>query len=86
MFTKKLAPGLGLAEEPNLKFNEVESFGMNRCQIIANGLLEAQAQGNDSPEARLDSIVQQFSLVNLDWERAYLNGNSEDIYQFAVDC
>ena len=86
LFTKKLAPGLGLAEEPNLKFSEVESFGMNRCQIITNGLLEAQAQGNDNPEARLDSILQQFSLVNLDWERAYLNANSEDIYQFAVSC
>ena len=47
LFTKRLAPGLGLAEEPNIRFTEVESFGMNRCQIIANGLLKAKAQGNN---------------------------------------
>jgi len=38
---KLLAPGLALAEEPNQKFTAQESFGMNRCQIITNGFLEA---------------------------------------------
>jgi len=35
-----VAPGLA-AEEPNQKFTAQESFGMNRCQIITNGFLEA---------------------------------------------
>jgi hypothetical protein len=39
LFPKLLAPGLGLAEEPDYKFAAQESFGMNRCQIVANGLL-----------------------------------------------
>jgi hypothetical protein len=39
LFTKLLAPGLALAEEPDRKFAAKESFGMNRCQIVANGLL-----------------------------------------------
>ena len=41
LFTMQLLPGLGLAEEPDQKFGVHESFGMNRCQIVANGLLEA---------------------------------------------
>jgi hypothetical protein len=50
LFTKLLAPGLALAEEPDCKFAAVESFGMNRCQIVANGLLEAWQNGDESPE------------------------------------
>lgn len=80
LFTKPLAPGLGLAEEPNCKFVTQESFGMNRCQIVANGLLEAWHKGDELPESRMNAIFQNFSLVGIDWQRAYLNANSEDIY------
>jgi len=80
LFTLQLAPGLGSAEEPNQKFAENESFGMNRCQIVANGLLTAWYQGDDSPEKRMQSIYEQFSLLGIDIERTYLNANSEDIY------
>lgn len=80
LFTKLLAPGLGLAEEPDFKFSAQESFGMNRCQIIANGLLEAWHVGNESPESRIASIYQQFSLAGIDLRHSYLNANSQDIY------
>ncbi len=80
LFTMQLAPGLGLAEEPNQKFGVQESFGMNRCQIVANGLLEAWHQGDDSPEGRMKAIAGQFSLLEIDLQRPYLNANSEDIY------
>lgn len=80
LFTKPLAPGLGLAEEPDYKFAAQESFGMNRCQIVANGLLEAWHKGDELPEARMNAIFKHFSLVGIDWHRAYLNANSEDIY------
>lgn len=80
LFTMQLAPGLGLAEEPNQKFGVQESFGMNRCQIVANGLLEAWYQGDDSPERRMKGIVGQFSLLGIDLQRPYVNANSEDIY------
>ncbi|MBD2451456.1 hypothetical protein H6G76_30910 [Nostoc sp. FACHB-152] len=80
LFTKLLAPGLALAEEPDCKFAAVESFGMNRCQIVANGLLEALATGDESPETRMAFIRQHFSVLGIDWQRAYLNANSEDIY------
>ncbi|MFB2978216.1 T3SS effector HopA1 family protein [Microseira sp. BLCC-F43] len=80
LFTMPLAPGLGLAEEPNQKFGEQESFGMNRCQILANGLLAAWHQGDNLPEKRMKAILDQFSLLGIDLQRVYLNANSEDIY------
>jgi HopA1 effector protein family len=81
LFTKLVAPGLAIAEEPEQKFSEQESFGTNRCQIIANGLLEAWHQGDDSPESRMAAILKQFASVEVELERPYLNPNSEDIYQ-----
>lgn len=80
LFTKLLAPGLALAEEPNRKFSSQDSFGTNRCQIVANGLLIARSEGDGSPVSRMAAIIQQFALLGIDLERAYLNANSEDIY------
>ena len=81
LFTKQLAVGLGLAEEPDQKFASGESFGMNRCQIVANGLLEAWHQRDDSTEGRMKAIAQQFSVMGIDLQHPYLNAGSEDIYQ-----
>jgi hypothetical protein len=86
LFTKRLAPGLGLAEEPNQRFAEKESFGMNRCQIVANGLLAAWYKGEESPDKRMQSIYEQFSLLKIDLKYIYLNADSEDIYQSLNLC
>ncbi|AFY42936.1 T3SS effector HopA1 family protein [Nostoc sp. PCC 7107] len=80
LFTKFIAPGLAIAEEPNRRFAELESFGTHRCQIIANGLLEAWGQGNDTPANRITAILEQFSLSQVELQRPYLNANSQDIY------
>ena len=80
LFTKLLAPGLALAEEPDQKFAAQESFGMNRCQIVTNGLLDAWQKGDDSSEGRMVAIRQHFSLLGIDLQRPYLNAKSEDIY------
>lgn len=80
LFTKFLAPGFALAEEPDCKFVAQESFGMNRCQIIALGLLEAWQKGDVSPKGRMASILQHFFMLGIDLKRPYLNANSEDIY------
>jgi hypothetical protein len=81
LFTKFLAPGLGLAEEPNQKFASQESFGMNRCQIVANALLEAWEKGRNAFEDRMKIIEQHFAQHSIDIQHPYLNPNSEDIYQ-----
>lgn len=80
LFTKQLAPGLGLAEEPKQKFASQESFGMNRCQIVAEGLVTAQQCGNSSQEANLDAILQAFNTHRISCEKPHLNPDSEDIY------
>lgn len=80
LFTKLLAPGLGLAEEPDCKSAAQESFGMHLCQIVVNGLLEAQQKGDESPEARMTFIIKHFNLLGIDLKCPYLNPNSEDIY------
>ncbi|NJM64165.1 MAG: hypothetical protein HC851_00130 [Acaryochloris sp. RU_4_1] len=79
LFTKLLAPGLGLAESPTDELMTPTSFGMNRCQIVANGLLAAWQTGN-SPADRMNAIRQQFSQLGLDWYRPYLNPDAQDIY------
>ena len=81
LFTLQLAPGLALAEEPDNKFAEVESFGMNRCQIIANGLLKAWYEGKGSSDEKMQYIFEQFSVVGIDLKHTYLNSGSENIYR-----
>ncbi|TVP62142.1 MAG: hypothetical protein EA343_12275 [Nodularia sp. (in: Bacteria)] len=81
LFTKFLAPGLSLAEEPSQKFAAQESFGMNRCQIVANALLEAWEKGKNAMEERMKVIDQHFAQHLIDLQRPYLNPSSEDIYQ-----
>ncbi len=80
LFTKQLAPGLGCAEEPTNKLAEKESFGTNRCQMIANGLIAAWQAGNNHPESRMKAILEQFLLHKIKLQYPYLNANSEDIY------
>jgi hypothetical protein len=80
LFTKMIAPGIAIAEEPNQKFAEKESFGMNRCQIIADALFDAWQQGNNSPDARMGSILQKFASLEIGLQHPYLNAKSEDIY------
>ncbi|MBH8565131.1 hypothetical protein I8748_23600 [Nostoc sp. CENA67] len=80
LFTKLIVPGLAIAEEPDRKFSDHESFGTHRCQVIANGLLDAWQQGNNTPEGRISAILEHFSLNQIELQRPYLNANSEDIY------
>jgi hypothetical protein len=84
LFTMQVAPGLGLAEEPDQKFAEQESFGMNRCQIVANGLLKTWYQGDNSIDGRIQSICEQFYTLGIDLKRVYLNAGSEDIYKYLL--
>lgn len=80
LFTKLLAPGLALAEEPNQMLSAQESFGLNRCQIVANGLMAAWQKNEKSLNRIVESILKQFAYLQLNWQRPYLNPKSEDIY------
>lgn len=79
LFTKRLAPGIGLAEKPEYKETTQERFGLNRCQIVADGLLDAWYKGDNSAQARMSAIARRFSMLGIELQRPYLNAN-EDIY------
>ncbi len=66
LFTKAIAPGVGVAEEPD---TEPFEFGVNRCQLVTDGLLAAWVNGEESPEQRMDAIRQQFALHGIDLQR-----------------
>jgi HopA1 effector protein family len=78
-FTKFLAPGLALSEQPQHPFTSAESFGLNRYQIVAEGLLAAWRQPNHSTAKRMSAIEQSFSTHNIDLNYPYLNPGSEDL-------
>ncbi len=80
LFTKQIAPGLAVAEEPDCKFGEAESFGLNRCQIIANALIQANSEDAPTPATKLAAIVQNFDNMGISLEYPFLNSNSVDIY------
>jgi HopA1 effector protein family len=80
LFTKLLAPGVALAEEPEEKFFDQEDFGQNRCQVMANALMETRQQGSETVEKRMEAIINHFSLHEISLEHPYLNPTSKDIY------
>jgi hypothetical protein len=95
LFTKRLAAGLGLAEDPL----DGSSFGQSRCRIAAQGLwadyfadhhhladqhrLADHLAGGRSAEDRLRALATAFQGSGLDPARPYLRPHSEDIYAFS---
>ena len=77
LFTKRLAPGLALAEDPH------ESFGMHRCAILAEAFLTAYRNGLTTPDDQVREFDRQFALRGLDLNRPYLNHGSRDEYDFS---
>jgi HopA1 effector protein family len=85
LFAKQLAPGLALAEDPLHRFTPQESFSINRCQTIADGLLKAWREGQKSPEARMNAILESFATHGIDLNHPYLNPDSIDCYAPIMD-
>ena len=78
LFARKLAPGLGLAEDPRNGL----SFGQHRCQIVAKALWRAFEQGETSREARAEALASAFREAGLDPMRPHLEPHSRDVYDF----
>jgi HopA1 effector protein family len=83
LFTKRLAPGLGLAEQPIGVITPQESFGLHRFQAIAQGLIVGWRQ-NFSPAATMEGVLQSFTEHHIDPSHPYLNVGSEDCYTLLV--
>lgn len=69
LFSKQLAPGLGLAETPT----SFDRFGMNRCQLVATGLVLAISRGQISSAEKLNSIEQEFGSAEINLQQPHLN-------------
>jgi HopA1 effector protein family len=78
MFAKRLAPGVGLAEDPGT----AESFGQHRCRLLADGMIRANEQGARGPDERLAVVMHSFASAGINLESPYLNSNSTDVYFF----
>lgn len=78
LFAKPLARGLGLAEEPG----NGESFGQNRCRILAESIWNAYGKRLQGEQERLQELTQQFSQNGLTLDFPFLNPGSSDQYNF----
>ena len=76
LFAKRLHDGIGVAEEPGTG----ESFGMHRCRLVAEAVVEAWQQGTQDVGARLIRTRARFEAHGLDLDRPYLNADSTDTY------
>jgi len=74
MWSRRLAPGLGAAEDPGAG----ESFGMHRARLTAEGISAAHRRGAEDPGRRLVEIHQRFVAAGLDPARPHLNPGSAD--------
>jgi hypothetical protein len=73
LFTKRLADGLALAEDPG------ESFGENRSKILAAAM--AATRGKSLDERRAE-VRRQFEQRGLSLDQPWLNAGSTDSYEF----
>lgn len=77
-FTKKIAPGLALAESPP----SAQSFGEHRCKLLANAMVLAYEQGTKSINDRLVAVIDCFTREQISLEAPFLNPSSSDTYRF----
>ena len=75
LFTKPLREGVGLAETPT----GGESFGMHRCRLLAESIVDAWLEGRQDADARLRALEYRFESEGLSLERAHLNPGGEDV-------
>lgn len=76
--TKSLAPGVGFAEDPP----DGRGFGMSRCGLVAEGLLEARETSLERTQDRLQSVERTFREHGVSLEEPFLNPGSRGTYEF----
>jgi hypothetical protein len=74
LFTRKLRNGVGVAEDPG----NGESFGMQRCRLVAEGIVEAGRSGRHDLAAKVRAVRGRFEASGIDLERPHLRGGLVD--------
>jgi len=77
MFTKHVAPGVGIAEDPNNGL----SFGQHRCELVTRGLWKAHLEQQHNWQSKCEAVAREFRQEDLDEVRPYLSPGSHDVYR-----
>ena len=76
-FTKRLADGLGVAEDPP----GPDSFGMHRCRLLADAMARAFELELETTAERLELVERHFDEHEVGFDHPYLNAGSVDEYE-----
>jgi hypothetical protein len=76
LFARKLEPGLALAEDPA----NGQSFGMTRCSLLAQALVNAYHQRRQSQKARMAELRTVFDQAGLNLDNPHLSLSAIDHY------
>ena len=76
-FTFELAAGISAADDPGLTD---ESFGSNRCAVVAEGLVRAYEKGLEAADARVDAVEACLVEHGIRPEAPYLGDGLDDPY------
>ena len=76
LFTQRLGPGLGFAENPG----EGGSFGTSRCRLLAEGLWDAHVAVAESNAAKVTCVEERFAAAGLSLNQPHLDTGSTDTY------
>ena len=77
LFSKKVAKGLGVAEDPGTG----ESFGQSRCHRLAQSIWDCYQSGDQSDDGRLKKFRTLLSQSGINPDHLHLNAGSLDWYQ-----
>lgn len=80
LFTKRLWPGVGVAVDPGTG----ESFGLHRCRLAAEGVVDAWRKGRHDVPARLSAVAARFAGAGLDLACPYLGPGWVDLFSAPV--
>jgi hypothetical protein len=75
-FTWRLAPGVGVAEDPG----NGESFGQHRCRLLAESCWSCFLRGDQETESRRAELRLLAGAAGADPDRLHLNAGSLDCY------
>ncbi|HEV3087273.1 MAG TPA: T3SS effector HopA1 family protein [Candidatus Elarobacter sp.] len=80
LFARELAPGLSFAESPPTR----DSFGMHRCDLIAEGLVWAFERNAANDEARFGVLCERLTKYGFDLDSFERNPSSR--YPYPLDA
>ncbi|MEM9061500.1 MAG: T3SS effector HopA1 family protein [Pseudomonadota bacterium] len=76
LFTYPLAEGVGVADDPG----NAESFGMQRCRLVAEAVLGLSATGQADTAARLQAVEDRFVQAGLNPDAPWRGTGRSDMF------